>query len=164
MTATSIGRIVVSSLALVATGAAALVFGITHVWREPPAETKALIAAAAVSPAASSVRDEGSAAATAQAEAADHHVVDHAPPQRRHLVSHGKLPSTELHERAILTDRTTASRYPMGRESNLVRRIGNGSAKPVPAGSLDSENAGVVAQGAPLYTLQHVKYAASIWR
>jgi hypothetical protein len=37
MAATSTGRIVVSSLALVATGAAALVFGITHVWREPPA-------------------------------------------------------------------------------------------------------------------------------
>jgi nucleoid-associated protein YgaU len=69
MTATSIGRIVVPSLAFVATGAAALVFGTTHVGREPPAETKALIAAAAVSPAASSVRDEGSAAATAQAEA-----------------------------------------------------------------------------------------------
>ena len=66
MTATSIGRIVVPSLALVATCAVALVFGITHVWREPPAETTA---ATAVSPAASSIRDEGAAAATAQAEA-----------------------------------------------------------------------------------------------
>jgi len=59
----------VPSLALVATSAAALVFGIPHVWREPPAETRAATAAAAVSPAVSSVRDEGSAAATAQAKA-----------------------------------------------------------------------------------------------
>jgi nucleoid-associated protein YgaU len=59
----------VPSLALVATSAAALVFGITHVWREPPAETRAATAAAAVSPAASSVRDEGAGAATAQAGA-----------------------------------------------------------------------------------------------
>jgi hypothetical protein len=69
MIATSIARIVVPSLALVATCAVALVFGIRHVWREPPAETRAAIAATAVSPAASSIRDEGSAAATAQAEA-----------------------------------------------------------------------------------------------
>jgi nucleoid-associated protein YgaU len=69
MTATSIGRIVVPSLALVATSAAALVFGIPHVWRESPAETRAATAAASVSPAASSVRDEGPAAAAAQAEA-----------------------------------------------------------------------------------------------
>ncbi len=71
MTATSIGRIVVPSLGLVAASAAALVFGITHVWREPPAETRAATAAAALSPAVSSVRDEGSAAATAQAKAKD---------------------------------------------------------------------------------------------
>jgi nucleoid-associated protein YgaU len=57
------------SLALVATSAAALVFGIAHVWREPPAELRAATAAAAVSPAASNVRDEGSTAATAQAAA-----------------------------------------------------------------------------------------------
>ena len=42
-------------------------------------------------------------------QVADHHVVDHAPPQRRHLVAHGKLLSDGLHERAILTDRTTAA-------------------------------------------------------
>src|SRR5712664_3695203 len=71
MTATSIGRIVVPSLGLVAASAAALVFGITHVWREPPAETRAATAAAALSPAVSSVRDEASAAATAQAKAKD---------------------------------------------------------------------------------------------
>ena len=70
MTATSIGRIVVPSLALVAVCGAALAFGITHVWREPPLETKATTAAPAVSPPASGTRDEGSAAlATAQAEA-----------------------------------------------------------------------------------------------
>jgi nucleoid-associated protein YgaU len=70
MTATSIGRIVVPSLALVAACGAALVFGITHTWRGPPAETRAATAAPAVSPPASGPRDEGSAAlATAQAEA-----------------------------------------------------------------------------------------------
>jgi nucleoid-associated protein YgaU len=70
MTATSIARIVVPSLALVAACGAALVFGITHVRREPPAETRAATAATAVSPPASGARDEGSAAlAMAQAEA-----------------------------------------------------------------------------------------------
>jgi nucleoid-associated protein YgaU len=69
MIATSIGRMVVPSLALVATSAA-LVFGITHVRREPSVETRAATAAPAVSPPASSARDEGSAVlATAQAEA-----------------------------------------------------------------------------------------------
>jgi nucleoid-associated protein YgaU len=71
MTATSIGRIVVPSLALVAACGAALFFGITHLRREPPVETRAAATAApAVSPPASGARDEGSAAlATAQAEA-----------------------------------------------------------------------------------------------
>jgi nucleoid-associated protein YgaU len=60
----------VPSLALVAACGAALVFGITHVRREPPVETRAATAAPAVSPPASGARDEGSAAfATAQAEA-----------------------------------------------------------------------------------------------
>jgi len=70
MTATSIGRIAVLYLALVAACVAALVVGITHLRREPPVETKAATAAPAVSPPASGARDEGSAAlATAQAEA-----------------------------------------------------------------------------------------------
>src|SRR5674476_282498 len=70
MTATSIGRIVVPSLVLVAACGAALVFGITHLRREPPVETRAATAAPAVSPHASGARDEGSAAlAMAQAEA-----------------------------------------------------------------------------------------------
>jgi len=70
MTATSIGRIVVPSLALVAACGAALVFGITHVRREPPVETRAATAAPAVAAPASGARDEGSAAlATAQADA-----------------------------------------------------------------------------------------------
>src|SRR5450759_5986660 len=47
MTATSIGRIVVPSLALVAACGAALVFGITHLRREPPVETRAATAALA---------------------------------------------------------------------------------------------------------------------
>jgi nucleoid-associated protein YgaU len=70
MTATSIGRIVVPSLALVAVCGAALAFGITHVWREPPPETRTATAAPAVSPPASGAEDKGPAAlATAQAEA-----------------------------------------------------------------------------------------------
>ena len=70
MTATSMGRIVVPSLALVAACGAALVFGITHVRRELPVETRAATAAPAASLAVSGARDEGSAApATAQAEA-----------------------------------------------------------------------------------------------
>jgi nucleoid-associated protein YgaU len=69
MTATSIGRIVVPSLALVAACGAALVFGITHIRRQPPVETKAATATPAVSPPASSSGDEGSGAlATAQGE------------------------------------------------------------------------------------------------
>jgi nucleoid-associated protein YgaU len=57
-------------LALVATCGAALVFGITHVWRAPPVETNVATAAPAVSPPASGSRNEGSAKlATAQAEA-----------------------------------------------------------------------------------------------
>jgi nucleoid-associated protein YgaU len=69
MIATSIGRIIVPSLALVAACGAALVFGITHVRRESPLEAKAATAAPAVSPPASGSGDEGSAAlATAQGE------------------------------------------------------------------------------------------------
>jgi len=77
MTATSMGRIIVPSLALVAACGAAIAFGVTHVWREAPPETKAAIAAPAVSspavsPPASGARDDSSAAlATAQATARD---------------------------------------------------------------------------------------------
>jgi nucleoid-associated protein YgaU len=74
MTATSMGRIVVPSLALVAACGAAIAFGVTHGWREAPPETKAAIAAPLplVSPPASGARDESSAAlATAQATARD---------------------------------------------------------------------------------------------
>jgi nucleoid-associated protein YgaU len=70
MTATSITRIVVPSLVLVAACGAALAFGIVHVWREPPVETRAAIAAPEVSPSVSGAPDKGSAAlATVQAEA-----------------------------------------------------------------------------------------------
>jgi len=70
MTATSMSRIVVPSLALVAACGAALVFGITYIRREPPVETSAATAAPTVSSPASSARDESSAAlATAQADA-----------------------------------------------------------------------------------------------
>src|SRR6266849_7944573 len=66
MTATSIGRVVVPSLGLVAACGAALVIGITHVQPEPPVETRAATAA----PAAWGARDENPAPlATAQAEA-----------------------------------------------------------------------------------------------
>jgi nucleoid-associated protein YgaU len=47
MTATSITRIVVPSLALVGACAAALVFGVTHIRRAPPVETSAATAAPA---------------------------------------------------------------------------------------------------------------------
>ncbi len=70
MTATSIGRIAVLYLALVAACVAALVVGFMHLRREPSVETRATTAAPAVSPPASGARDEGSAAlATAQVEA-----------------------------------------------------------------------------------------------
>src|SRR6266404_5645313 len=70
MSTTSIGRIAVLYLALVAACVAALVVGFTHLRREPPVETRAATGAPAVSPPASGARDEGSAAlATAQAEA-----------------------------------------------------------------------------------------------
>src|SRR5712692_8103457 len=70
MNATSIGRVVVPSLGLVAACGAILAVGITHVRREPPVETRAATAAPAVSPPASGARDEDPAAlATAQAEA-----------------------------------------------------------------------------------------------
>jgi hypothetical protein len=70
MNAASIARIVVPSLALVATcGAAAWVFETTRQTREPPLETVAVIPPAHPQPAAPDVRgDEGSAAA-AEAEA-----------------------------------------------------------------------------------------------
>src|SRR5438552_4021801 len=70
MSAMSIGRIVMPYLALVAACGAALAFGITHVLRQPPAQTGPAIAALTVSQSASVARDEGSAAlTTAQAEA-----------------------------------------------------------------------------------------------
>ncbi len=70
MTATSIGRIVVPSLGLVAACGAVLFVGITHMRRGPPVETRAATAAPAVSPPASGARDEGPAAlAAVQAEA-----------------------------------------------------------------------------------------------
>jgi nucleoid-associated protein YgaU len=69
MTATSIVRIVVPSLALVATCGAAIV-GITHLRHEPTPEKSAATAALAVSPPESSDQDKDSAAlAKAQAEA-----------------------------------------------------------------------------------------------
>ena len=70
MTTTSIGRIVVPSLGLVAACGAVLFVGITHMRRGPPVETRAATAAPAVSPPASGARDESPAAlATVQAEA-----------------------------------------------------------------------------------------------
>jgi nucleoid-associated protein YgaU len=70
MTATSIGRIVVPSLGLVAACGAVLFVGITHMRRAPPVETRAATAAPAVSPPASGARDESPAAlAAVQAEA-----------------------------------------------------------------------------------------------
>jgi nucleoid-associated protein YgaU len=70
MTATSIVRLVVPSLALVAAGGVALVLSITHARREPPIEGASVTAAPAISPRPSGVQDQGlTALATAQAEA-----------------------------------------------------------------------------------------------
>jgi hypothetical protein len=63
MTAISIGRVAVPSLAVVAACIATFVFGLPGVWREQPVETRAATAAAG-SPPASSVGDEGWAAPT----------------------------------------------------------------------------------------------------
>jgi nucleoid-associated protein YgaU len=76
MTATSMGRIIVPSLALVAACGAAIAFGITQTWREPPAETKAAAPVPVVSPPASVARQESppalkTAQATATAVAAE---------------------------------------------------------------------------------------------
>lgn len=73
MAATSMGRVIFLSLALVAVCGAALVFGIMRTQHKPPVEakveTRTAIAAPAVAPPASGARDEGPAAlATAQAE------------------------------------------------------------------------------------------------
>jgi nucleoid-associated protein YgaU len=69
MNVTSIGRIAVPSLALVAAGGAALVFGITHLRREPPVETTAVTVAPAASPsgpAALTTAQADASAATAE--------------------------------------------------------------------------------------------------
>jgi hypothetical protein len=72
MTGTLVVRLVVPSLALVAAGGAALVFGITHLRREPPLEATAVTAAPAISPRPLGVQDQGlTAFATAQAEASN---------------------------------------------------------------------------------------------
>jgi len=65
MTATSTGRVLALSLALVAACGAALVFGIPHVRRDPPVE----ISVATAAPTASDARNGGSSAlASAQVE------------------------------------------------------------------------------------------------
>jgi nucleoid-associated protein YgaU len=70
MTATSISRMVVPSMALVAACSMALVFAIQHVRRERPVDIKAATDVAAVSKTASDARDQGPAAlAAAQAKA-----------------------------------------------------------------------------------------------
>ncbi len=70
MTATTMSRIIVPSLALVAACGAAIAFGVTQTWHEPPPETKVAAAALMVSPPASAARVESSPAlATAQATA-----------------------------------------------------------------------------------------------
>jgi nucleoid-associated protein YgaU len=70
MTATSMSRMVVPFMALVAACGVALVFAIQHVRRERPVDTKAATAAPAVSEPAPGARDQGPAAlAAAQAKA-----------------------------------------------------------------------------------------------
>ena len=70
MNVISITKIVLPSVALVAACGAALVFGITHLQRDQPVQTSAATAAAALSPPASSDRDERTGSlASARAEA-----------------------------------------------------------------------------------------------
>jgi nucleoid-associated protein YgaU len=69
MTATSIGRIVLPSLAFVAAGGIALAFGITHLWRELPVEIRAATVAAAVLPPASAAQSAAAQQANAVAVA-----------------------------------------------------------------------------------------------
>jgi nucleoid-associated protein YgaU len=70
MTATSMSRMVVPFMALVAVSGVALVFAIQYVRREPPVDTRAATAAPAVSKPASGARDQGlTALGKAQTEA-----------------------------------------------------------------------------------------------
>jgi len=70
MTATSMSRMVVPFMALVAVSGVALVFAVQHVRREPPVDTRAATAAPAVSKPASGARDQGlTALGKAQTEA-----------------------------------------------------------------------------------------------
>jgi nucleoid-associated protein YgaU len=70
MITTSMSRMVVPFLALVAASGMALVFAIQHVGREPPADTRAATGVPAVSKLASGARDQAPAAlGAAQAEA-----------------------------------------------------------------------------------------------
>src|ERR1700731_231626 len=69
LTATSITRIAVPSLVVVAACGAALAFGILHLRREPPAESKSATAAPVVVPAPAARNDGPAALATAQSEA-----------------------------------------------------------------------------------------------
>jgi hypothetical protein len=66
MRETSIARLVVSSLALVAAAGGALVVGITHLRHELPVEARAVSVGPAISPSSSGVQDQG--LATVQAE------------------------------------------------------------------------------------------------
>jgi nucleoid-associated protein YgaU len=84
MTATSISRMVVPSVTVVAACGAALFFGIPHLWRNPPVETHAASAAPAVSPPASGAREAGPVVlATAQTEANALVTAVAAPPRSR---------------------------------------------------------------------------------
>jgi nucleoid-associated protein YgaU len=69
MSATSMGRMLVPCLAVLAALGAAVIFGIMPTRREPPIEIAPLAAASMISPPAPVVRDEGSAATTALVEA-----------------------------------------------------------------------------------------------
>jgi nucleoid-associated protein YgaU len=69
MTVTSIPRIALPYLALVAAASAATVLGVTYVWRAPPAETRAANPVAMVSPAPSRPVETPAAPAAAASEA-----------------------------------------------------------------------------------------------
>jgi nucleoid-associated protein YgaU len=120
MTATSIGRLVVPFVALVAACGAALVFGITHGRREPKIETSAATAVPTVSPLGSSDRVESSAAlATAQAETnavAAELVVSTPPP-----VTDGSVPVFDIARIERTGDAVIAGRAAPGAIVELLR-------------------------------------------
>ena len=87
MTARSIGRIAVPSLALVATCVAALAFAVPHIWREQPVETGAAAAAPAVAPLSPSIGGSPTVAPAVEPPASSVGDGGSAPPTTAHALA-----------------------------------------------------------------------------